>query len=317
MRDQRRFASPRASRGRVRSETLISGTAALALFGWFALGACGFDDKPPPPPLPQFIDTSYGDFMVSESPSGISFGAIQCDAQGRYSGGGDASSEDRMRNAMKAAVEKTKKEIDDINRRLDQCKGKSRSDKDFDASFGCDRTKAGAARIRLENKQFELNKLTKDYEETKKSIWVPGGFATKRDWDEKERDRQGYLKQLEAKIPQTQAQIPPLQQDYDALQAKCDQASVAKANDPCSEQNQDAMKNQREALRVQAASHQFRLDKFNTCMDDRKRQAGGQPSGRTTVDPAIIQVLPGVMGGFGSRSGHGGRSSPPPHGHKD
>lgn len=324
-----------AAQNRARLEAFVSGAGVFALFAWFVLGACGFAEKgPPPPPPPQSTDTAYDGFSVVEGPTFIDFGGLYCDPQGHYSGGGDASTEDRVRNGIKGSVEKARDELKDIDQRLDKCKAKRRSDKDIEASFGCDRTQAGAARIRLENKEWELAKTTKDYDDNKNAIWTVPGATLKtrtgpdgwpvvvpdpegdREFEERERDRQQYVKGLEQRIAAIKQEIPPLKADYEAKQAPCDQAAAAKANDPCSDQNMDALKSHREALRVQAASHQYRLDKFNNCMDDRKRKAGGGAPTGSTVAPAIMQTVPGILGGIRSRP-----SSPRPsdpgqrHGH--
>lgn len=303
--------SPSAAASRDHRDALL-GALVLALFGWFALGACGFDNSnpPPPPPPPQSEDTSYDGFTVSESPSGVNFGGIQCDGQGHYAGGGDQGSEDRMRGAMKDATDKAKEEIGDINRRLEQCKGKTRGDSEIDASFGCERTKAGGAGIRLDNQRVKLAQMEKNYAEDVNSVWLPNiSRPTRQDYADAEVEHQTYIKHQQSQIAQLKQDLAQTQAEYDALQAKCTQADNAKANDPCSPQNVEAMNRQREALRIQAASHQYRLDKFNNCMDDRKRQAsGGQPTGRTTVDPAILQTLPGM---FGSGGGMGRRDRPP------
>ena len=117
----------------------------------------------------------------------------------------------------------------------------------------------------------------------------------------------------EAKLVQLKTQLGDLRQQSAALEQRCNAAREAAVADSCSEANFNRLTARRSELREQAAMHQHRKDRFDKCVDDRKRRAQA-PSVRPTVDPAVIQMLPGILNRPSTRPSKPAPSQPS-HGH--
>lgn len=110
---------------------------------------------------------------------------------------------------------------------------------------------------------------------------------------------------------------PALKAEVQRLSNACEQAEAEyrEFKDPCNAARVDQYRGNRSEQQSLLNIFESQLRQFKACVDDRRRQA--QPQ-RSTVDPGtVIQVLPGMMGGFGGgRSSSRSRQSPPPS-HKD
>ncbi len=112
------------------------------------------------------------------------------------------------------------------------------------------------------------------------------------------------------------ADDPALKAEVHRLSTACEQAEseYREFKDPCHAARLEQHRNNRSEQQHLLSIYESQLRQFKACVEDRRRPA--QPQ-RTTIDPGtVMQVLPGITGGFGGRSSRGSRQSPPPS-HKD
>jgi hypothetical protein len=312
-----------AGRGIARIEALISGPAVLGLFAWFAIVACsewaGIFSSPTAPPTPG-PDAVYDGLAVHESPDGsVNFGSFHCDGQGKYLGGGDPDSERRFNAALKSQLESAKNEIKSIDQELQRCGGKKKFQHEYDAQAGCNRGKLLADRNRAEDldkfiagKERDLatdmylindagrrlEGLQRSFETAKREGQPPANLETISKVIE---FQTAELRAIRVKAAKKQKEVDDLRAERAALEQQpnhrnCGDADAAAKSDPCSEANFNRNDNRRSSLRTQAAVHQSNKDRFDKCIDDRKRQAKAQQErARPAVDPSFILNQPGLF----------------------
>ncbi len=303
---------------RRRIGAMASGPVVLALFAWFALTACEeltWLGGPPDPPTPG-PDAVYDDIPVHEgADGGMTIASIHCDGNGKYLGGGNPVEEDRAKRALDEAVEKAKQEIKDIDNRLDRCKGtKKRTSKDYKAEYGCrDEWELGSilSKARAEKEELRVKLMVLQTERLAAADSLNRGEDVAR--------ARRKMAETDRTMPEAEAQLADAQRRLDDayrlskdMSAKCDQARNAEGADPCSQSILDGLNAHRSVLRDQAAMHAHRKDRFDKCVDDRKRRAQA-PSVRPTVDPAVIQMLPGILNRPSTRPSRPAPSQPSHH----
>lgn len=236
------------------------------------------------------------------------FGDIQCDQNGRYLGGGSPQSAQAVKTGLERGIDDAKREINDLNRAIDICKGRQLGMADYKAQFGCDEARirqlaaeAAAARSKVQPLEQKIFAIANEIEgkdarlKTEKNM-AAAEHARLMQQITKDTGRQLML-ELEAR---------PLRAEYRRLESErwriyeaCNKAEDAAWADPCFTPNVTEMFGARRELEQRVQRYEQRLDRLENCSEDQVRQSQSSVPDRAggTVIPGLIlqQVLPGLI----------------------
>lgn len=276
------------------------------------------------------VSIGEGSGAVTISASGAAQDPAQCTPDGKYVNGNTIVL-DFAEQTVNQEIAQTKRTLDDVTSRIEQCRGKSKGLPEYDAQFGCDRARfrqlqgrslqlsapladarylapqewaamneigtraqIAARRVREASNRIELTLAELEFAQLEVD-WAKASKAMYAVVDAKENARKTELGSVKAQLDQ----MTPL----------CERADIAYEQNPCNTARlaSDAFTRSRAQQRL--AALEARRDLIKDCRKDRERQAGGQPGmGSPAAEQLLLQTLPGIMGGFGPQR----RPSHPP-----
>lgn len=274
---------------------------------------------------------SFDEASVGGQPGPVTIGstaapqqAAQCTQDGHYIAG-DAGFLQNAEQAVGQEIDQTKRTIDDLNSRIDQCKGRSKGPSEYDAQFGCNRASFRQMQGRLQ----QLDNLSSaDPQELAPAEWkamnavsergqtaenrakfspdrIQAGLAllelaqAEADWA---KATKAFNDAVDARKKAIETERRSIKDQVDRMAPLCEQAETAYEQNPCNAAQiaSDAFARNRAQDRL--AALEARRSLLRDCRKDRERQASA-PSG--TGSPAaqelLMQSLPGIMGGFRTR----------------
>ncbi len=290
--------------GRSRAHAWSSGAVVLGLFAWSALTACFFESKDDPATTGR--DTVYGDTSVHHGPDGGTvYGDFHCDPNDRYLGGGDAASVANTRRNLEAAISRLEREIEDVDRQRDQCKGRTKPYLAYLRERNCSNAALTAAHVE-EKKRSEALMRAQDASRTAgrqyeaaRSKWMHrmgeiGGEAARTDpylanLADQMQKRQTELSQAAQTELRAEEAWRNAQQAHQR-QADCfDGAAADEKTDPCSDLNYLPLAQRWNQLRNQLAMYERDLERLKDCDENRAAQVGGRPSQPgVTISPGLL-----------------------------
>ncbi len=298
--------SARRRRGPGRAHAWSSSAVVLGLFAWFALTACFFESKDDPATTGR--DTVYGDTTVHHGPDGGTvYGDFHCDRNNRYLGGGDAASVANTRRNLEAAIARLEREIEDVDRQRDQCKGRTRPATAYVPARICNNLALAAANVEEKKRREAFMRAqaasrTADSRHVQvRSAWMRrmgeiGGEAARTDpylanlADQMEKRRTEALQAAQTELRAEEAwrnAEEAQQREHDCL----DRVAADQKADPCSDLNYLPIAQRWNQLRNQLAMYERDLDRLKDCDENRAAQAGGRPT-----QPGGRPSQPGAMG---------------------
>jgi hypothetical protein len=321
----RRFAASRRRCGALGADAAW-GAAAIALFAWFALSACGgsavldasravVQDFTPPDGQGDAVTSAERPGAIDHTVSGV--GTLGCTPDGRFGAaqGGDVG--DRVKQSNDKLAEEYKHDIEEAEKANKRCGG-PRSGSDYDRQAGCDRAKLKNLETRVDisaRRMSELSAFAKSKSHLEPNPYRHPGDITSQshievsDMTAAEKDQ--YDRDYMAAFNKQQELGGELEKEQD----KCERADADKEYDDCSQAQFDRRNALIGASRAKLASVERARDNAKRCADDAKKQAQG-PASRPAIDPGmVIQTLPGIMGGARPRPPSRPSSPPPTHSH--
>lgn len=329
------IASPRRRPERAASARGVGAWLAAALL----VAGCDIDTPQQGTPVPagnstQIASADGSSVSIAESspaygggPGAVTFGAsaapqeaAQCSPDGRYVIGNTIYL-DYAERAVEQEIGQVKRTLDEVNSRIDQCKGKSKGLTEYDAQFGCDR-----ARLReIQARAVQLGNLWEDMRAIAPREWAEMEAAGDRAYVANQRMRQSINRielglamvefaQAEADFAKASkaidtirearrtaaaAERASLQAAIDQMKPLCERAETAYEQNPCNSTQLAGDAFTRNRAQQRLAALEARRSLIKDCRKDRERQAGTpQGIGSPAAQDLLIQTLPGLMGGF-------------------
>lgn len=304
-----RALSAKGRRGPGRAHAWSSGAIVLGLFAWFALTACFFESKDDPATTGR--DTVYGDTSVHHGPDGGTvYGDFHCDPDNRYLGGGDAASVANTRRNLEAAISRLEREIEDVDRQRDQCKGRTKSRDAYLRERNCDSAAVNRAEQEANDRHRALDRarnarglaeVNRDRvkERLQRRLAELGGasgagedpyVANLRDQLQKRNAEVMHAVETERSA---ESAYRTARNTWEELGQRWDDCSNrayddAKA-DPCSDLNYLPIAQRWNQLRNQLAMYERDLERLKDCDENRAAQVGGRPSQPgVTISPGLL-----------------------------
>ncbi|MCC7048369.1 MAG: hypothetical protein IT562_16765 [Alphaproteobacteria bacterium] len=313
----------------------------LGLAAALLLGGC-IDETPergsslPPSKLTMLASANQSVVSFDEASVGGQAGPVtigstaapqqsaQCSPDGRYIAG-DAGFLQNAEQAVGQEIDQTKRTIDDLNSRIEQCKGKSKGLSEFDAQFGCNRASFRQMQGRLQ----QLDNLAtaspqelapaewkamvavgeRAHEITNRVRWstnrIEAGLAlvefaqAEADW---EKATKALNEAVDARKKTIETERRSVKTAVDQMAPLCEQAETAYEQNPCNAAQVASDAFARNRARDRLAALEARRTLLKDCRKDRERQAAA-PSGMGSpaAQELLMQSLPGIMGGFRTR----------------
>lgn len=277
------------------------------------------------------VSIGEGSGAMTISASGAAQDPARCTPDGKYLDGNTIVL-DFAEQTVKQEIEQTRRTLDDVTSRIEQCRGKSKGLPEYDAQFGCDR-----ARFRqLQGRSLQLSAPLADARSLAPQEWADmnevgrrGQIAARRvreasnriertlaelefaqlevDWAKASKAMYAVV---DAKENARKTELGSVKAQLDQMTPLCERAETAYEQNPCNTARLASDAFTRNRAQQQLAALEARRDLIKDCRKDRERQAGG-PSGMgsPTAEQLLLQTLPGIMGGFGP---HRKPSHPPP-----